>query len=188
MKKLGLFLYLFGVALFVGSYFGKTIPTEMFSSEGREVKTWEKGASRHFILATEPLAEAVEIIDSINVPEHGEFQNQFIWERIGKLLYSIPACVGWWTILFSLLLIYPFSKNFSRNKILKFSATTGGIFMLIAVPLLAFKFYRAATVYEPYFHLSAAAYLIGGAYLLIGTGILLLLKTNGERKDLKIKI
>ena len=160
---------------------------------GKTVKTWKTGKTNHFNLALEPFGRSLEIINAIRVPKYGYWQDQYDEEQIKLLLFSIPACFGWWTIWLSAALWYPLSRGSLRNKTLTLLLKTGSIFMLIAVPLLCFDFYKSGISYfyesevdyGRYFHIGVGAYLIVASYLLTGIGVLFLIKFNATQKSSK---
>lgn len=185
MRKLYLSIYLLGLLLFFSSIFGNVTPTEMTNnSVGREVKTWEPGILRHSHLALDPLLEAIELMNVINVPSkygyggNGDGYEWYLKQTIKRFFYSIPVCIGWITILVSILSIWQIWKQTINQSKLKCFVKVGSIFMLLAVPLLANDFYDHAITQERYFHLGMGAYFIVSAYLLIGIALLKLLEAK----------
>lgn len=183
-------IYFCGLIIFFTSFFSYTAPREMIGhSEGREVKTWESSLQSHLTLAFEPFGRAVDFVNATNNPsaygseERGDGYDYFVKELVYRFFYSVPSFIGWWTIWLSILLSYWLVRGKLQNRVLNFLLTVGSFFMLIAVPLLAYEFYVDATVYKPYFHLGIGAYLIVGAYFLIGMSILLLLGTTTTKKS-----
>lgn len=188
MRKIYLSFYLFGVLLFFSSFFCNTVPREI--SDGQKVKAWETGTVRHIHLALNPLMEAVNFINAMNVPEkygYGERGDGYDWylnETVKKFFYSIPISVGWFTILFSILMIRQIWTQKILQSRVKYFVIAGSISMLIAVPLLTFDFYNHATTFQPYFYLGIGAYFIVFAYLLVSISLLgmILSKHRAEKK------
>lgn len=187
MRKIYLSFYLFGVLLFFLSFFGNIVPRETF--DGKEVRAWETGAVRHIHLALDPLMEAVNFINAMNVPEkygyggRGDGYEWYLNQTVKNFFYSIPVSIGWFTILFSVLLIrQAWTQKIKQSKV-KYFLIAGSLFMLIAVPLLIFDFYNHAVTYQPYFHLGMGAYFIVFAYLLVSTTLLAVVLSKKEAEE-----
>jgi hypothetical protein len=185
MKKTLFSLYFLGLLLFFSSFFCNTTPSEMITSEGSEVKTWETGKTKHFRLAFEPLLTVANLLDAISDSSdfedglRGDGYQSYLTETVKKFFLSIPVSVGWFTILASILLIRQIRTQKTAKSKLRYFLKAGSLFMLAASPILAINFYNEATLYKPYFHLGTGAYLITAAYLLIG--ITLLKSTKAEK-------
>jgi hypothetical protein len=178
MRKLYLSVYVLGILLFALSFFGKTVPVQMTDSNGSEVKVWETGRYKHLHLALDPLIEAVEIVNVINVPDRygyggkGDGYEYYRNQTIKRFFFSIPVSIGWFTIALSIFLIWKIWKQTINQSKIRHFIKIGSVFILISVPLLIFDFYKHSTTYNPHIHLEMAAYFIIFAYLFIGLSLL----------------
>jgi hypothetical protein len=184
MRKVFFSFYLFGLLFFFASFFANVTPSEMTTSEGSEVENWETGKTAHFHLAINPLLAVANLLDVISHSsgyEHelkGDGYESYLIENIKRFFLSIPVSIGWFTIFASILLIWHiWTQKITKSK-LRYFLKAGSVFMLLAAPILAIDFYGKATTYKPYFHLGTGAYFIVAAYLLIGTALLKLIKSE----------
>jgi hypothetical protein len=158
----------------------------MTDSIGREVEIWESAPLRHSHLVLDPLFEATELVNVINVPSKYSHEKDvyryedYLSQAIKRVFYSIPVSIGWLTIIISIFLIRKIWKQTINRKVIRYFLRTGSIFMLIAVPILAFDFYNHATTYKSYFHLGIAAYFIFFSYLFIGVSLISLTLSKKE--------
>ncbi len=187
MRKIYLSIYLLGVLLFVLSFFGNTIPSQMtLGSDGSEVKVWEPALLRHAQIVLDPLFETNELANVIKYPskytdERDVYRYEdYLHQAVKKVVRSIPLSIGWLTIVISIFLIRKIWKQTIKRKATRYFLRTGSVFILLAVPILAFGFYQDATLYKPYFHLGTAAYLIVISYLLIGISLIGLTSSKKE--------
>lgn len=178
MRTIHSVIYLSGVLLFFLSFFGNTFPIKMTDSNGSEVEIWETGKFRHSHLALDPLLEANELVNVINVPsrygygQNGDGYDDYLNQTVKRFFYSIPISVGWFTILLSILFVRQIWTQKTKHGKAQYLVIAGSVFTLIAVPLLVVEFYNRAITYESYFHLGAGAYLMVLAYLLVGIALL----------------
>jgi hypothetical protein len=187
MRKLYLSIYILGVLMFFLSFFGNTIPSQMTAgSKGSEVEIWEPAPFRHVYLVLDPLLETYELVNVINLPSKYTHEKDvyryedYLNNAVKRVVCSIPASIGWLTIIISVFLIRKIWKQTIKRKATRYLLRAGSIFILLAVPILAFNFYKGATTREIYFHLGTAAYLIVFSYLFIGVSLICLTLNKKE--------
>jgi hypothetical protein len=178
MSKIYFAIYILGILMFFLSFFGNTTPHSAKEGDRSVIGDWYSGDLAHIQMALDPLVEGIELFNVINLPS--KYTNEFdvytykdyLTQAVLRLLRSIPISIGWFTIVLSIFFTWKLFTKEAKSGKFKYLVLIGGICLLISVPLLAYNFYYWATIWKPYFHLGASAYLIVFAYLFVGIALL----------------